>query len=150
ARRCMSASLLGVLFVIDVFLPELVLQLRIRFVLGGVAQAARDDVVVVAGWNLPRRRAAAAGRAGASCPGSACPGAGARAATAGARAFRAQIASPVARQRAIGVLAAIAIHRFFVTGEAAAGRARVALLRGPRLLALQLFIKLLDRGCEPA
>src|SRR6185369_1819769 len=36
------------LLVVVVFLPETFLELRIRFVLGRLAQTARDDVIVVA------------------------------------------------------------------------------------------------------
>src|SRR5690606_20650828 len=152
ARRCMSASLLGVRFVIDVFLPELVLQLRIRFGLGGLAQAARDDVVVVTGGDLPRRHAAAAGGSGASGPGSTRNGAGAIAsACAAPSAFGAQVAGPVARQCVVGPVAAVAIHGVFSVGaRAAACRPCIALLRGLGLLALQLCVELLDRGRETA
>src|SRR5690606_32907536 len=97
-----------------------------------------------------RARAATTGR---GCAGAGA-GAGAGASTAGARAiacaFRSQVAGAVARQRVVGVLAAVAVHRIFVPANAAASGARVALLRGARLLALQLFVKLLDRSCQPA
>src|SRR5690606_34889788 len=118
ARRCMSASfLLGVLFVVDVFLPELLLQLRIRFLLGGLAQAARDDVVVVAGGNLARDHAAAGAARGAGA--AAATGlAGAFALAAAAHAFGPQVAGAVPRQRPVGILAAVAVEHILTRGRA--------------------------------
>src|SRR5690606_20421143 len=152
ARRCMSASLLGVRFVIDVFLPELVLQLRIRFGLRGLAQAAGDDVIIVTSGDLPRRHAAAAARTGPSGTAGTRDRASAFAsACAAASAFGAQVAGPVARQCVVGPVAAVAIHGVFGVGaRAAARRPRIALLRGLSLLALQLCVELLDRGREAA
>src|SRR6202040_4316874 len=50
---------LGILLVIDVFLPELLLQLRIGLLLRPLPQPARDDIVVAAVGNLTRARAVA-------------------------------------------------------------------------------------------
>src|SRR5882724_806604 len=50
---------LGILLVIDVFLPELLLQLRIGLLLRRLPQPARDDIVVAAVGNLTRARAVA-------------------------------------------------------------------------------------------
>src|SRR4051812_19615353 len=55
-----SPPLLRVLLVLDVFLPELFLQLRIRLGFGRLAQAPRHDIIVTAVGN---RVAGAAGRA---------------------------------------------------------------------------------------
>src|SRR5690606_8437322 len=157
ALRCMSASSLRVLLVVDVFLPELVLQLRIRLRLGGLAQPPGDDVVVVAGRDLARRHAAAAAAAGSAAtdPDAAALSRGGRVArntavTAG-RALGAQVTGAVACQRAVTV-AAVTVER--VLAAAAGGRptrsARIALLRGAFLFLAQRVVELPQRGIEPA
>src|SRR5262245_31850218 len=57
-----SISLAGVLLVLDVFLPQLLFELRIRLLLRGLAQPLGDDVVIAAVGNLFRRGARAAAR----------------------------------------------------------------------------------------
>src|SRR5918994_4141685 len=49
-----------VLLVVPIFLPQLLAQLRIGFLLRGLAQLARDDVVVAAVRNVGRYRVRAA------------------------------------------------------------------------------------------
>src|ERR1700730_10514665 len=50
---------LGIPLVVDVFLPELLLQLRIGLLLRRLSQPARDHIVVAAVGNLTRARAVA-------------------------------------------------------------------------------------------
>src|SRR5688572_33010111 len=52
-----APSFACVLLIFDVFLPELFLELRIRLLLGGFAQAARHDVIVAAVRNIGAARA---------------------------------------------------------------------------------------------
>src|SRR3984893_5788332 len=59
ARAYVLLLSLGILLVIDVFLPELLLQLRIGLLLRRLPQPARDDIVVAAVGNLTRTRAVA-------------------------------------------------------------------------------------------
>src|SRR5205807_157443 len=56
---CASSLPLRILLVVDVFLPELLLQLRIGLLLRRLPQPARDHIVVAAVGNLTRARAVA-------------------------------------------------------------------------------------------
>src|SRR5262249_15315879 len=58
-QRFAADLLTRVLLVFDVFLPELFFQLGIGFLLGGLAQAPRHDVIVTAIRNRGRRGARA-------------------------------------------------------------------------------------------
>src|SRR6202035_2695710 len=146
---------LGIFLVIDVFLPELLLQLRICPLLRRLPQPARDDIVVAAVGNLARARAVAgvvvgflAGLLGLQVTRRiAAPG---RTATPARSARLVRVLRRRLGGGSAGGVPALVRALSLDGGAARCGRpARIALLRNTLLFGAQLGIEGAERIIEP-
>src|SRR6202045_3031225 len=145
---------LGIPLVVDVFLPELFLQLRIGLLLRRLSQPARDHIVVAAVGNLTRARAVAgvvvgflAGLLGLQVP-RRIAGPGPTRVPAGSARLVRVVLRPLGGCSARGTPALV---RALCVGGGAArcgGPARIALLRNPLLFGAQLGIEGAERIIE--